>query len=405
MLNSYARKCAVRLLVALIAISSTGCSGQPKEWIDVAQLHDGTTLEVTRRETFSFGDGPFSEAFQRMPHFHELEAVVPGTRSELRWKGPYEMMPVMLDFADGVPYLVIMPNSTFSDMKSYGCPAIPFVFLRYERAESTWHQIQPASMPAALTRANLSGSDNTLGQIRDHWQSAEQIADANALLERMSDGYFASTIPRDFASWNFAKKEADKHRHFKDGCHVAQASVGSLLAGLPSQRVALEVLESTDLSPEQVMSSDAWSKLAWDAERANRCNEFIKQEYEGSSAEVFIKDPSGLKRAPFPGFQICEPDALWLGNYLPGKKVMLSKYLPTGERLYTISFEEPAAPPGHAGSVMDPTFKSANGYLTFDWWNSNQEGYERSVVRRMKVRLKEPSQPGSSPAREPPPLT
>ena len=371
----------------------------------MAQLHDGNTLEVTRRETLSFGDGPLSDAFQKQPHFHELAAVIPGSRSELRWKGPYEMIPVMLDFVAGVPYLVIMQNSTFADMKSYGCPAIPFVFLRYERTESTWRQIQPESMPAALTRANLSGGDNNLGQQRDHWQSAAQIADANALLERMSNGFFATTIPRDFASWKFANKEAERHRHFKDGCHVAQPTVDSLLSRLPSQDVALEVLESTDLRPEQVMSSGAWEKAAWDAERATRCNGFVKPEYEGASAEVFIKDPSGLKRAPSPGFGICEPDALWLGNYVPGKNiVVLSKYLPTGERVYTISFKEPDALPGHLGSLMGPTFKSMDGYLTFDWWDSNQEGDERHVIRRMKVRLKEPNQPASSPAREQSPL-
>ncbi len=371
----------------------------------MAQLHDGNTLEVTRRETLSFGDGPLSDAFQRQPHFHQLEAVIPGTRSELRWKGPYEMLPVMLDFVEGVPYLVIMQNSTFSDMKSYGCPAIPFVFLRYERAESRWHQIQPESMPAGLTRANLSGSDNTLGQQRDHWQGVAEIADANALMERMSNGFFATTIPRDFASWKFANKEAERHRHFKDGCHVAEPTVDSLLSRLPSQDVALEVLESTDVSPEQVMSDGAWDNAAWDAERENRCKDFIKQEYEGAAAEVFLKDPSGLKRAPFPGFGICEPDALWLGNYVPERNsLVLSKYLPTGERVYTISFKEPAARPGHLGSLMPPTFKSVNGYLAFDWWDSNQEGNERHVIRRMKVRLKEPGQPGSSPAREQSPL-
>ncbi|MCK9688642.1 hypothetical protein [Scleromatobacter humisilvae] len=393
MLDSFSRQCAARLLATSLALSCAACSpGESKEWVDVAQLHDGSTLEVTRLVRSSYGDGPLDQALQKLPHFHELSAVVPGTQSELHWKGPYEMVPVMLDFVDGVPYLVILQNSSFSDMKSFGCPEIPFVFLKYEQVGSTWRQIQPASMPAALTKANLSGGDNELGQMRDHWQGVAEIAEANLRMERMSNGYFATTVPRDFASWNFANKEAERHRHFKDGCHVPQPKVESLLERLPAQSVALEVLESTELRPELVLSSGGWAKVAWDAERESRCDEFIKPEYEGSAAEVFIKDLSGLKRAPFPSIRICERDALWLGNYVPPKSsVILSKYLPTGERVYTISFKEPDALPGHLGALMAPTFKVSNGYMAFDWWDSDQKGEERYVIRRMKVRLKEPN--------------
>jgi hypothetical protein len=169
----------------------------------------------------------------------------------------------------------------------------------------------------------------------------------------------------------------------------------------PSIKVVLEVLEEKAYDPVWIIKEEPdssvskWSEISWDKTRGERFNTLLQPETTGAPLmqtwHLFVNDPSGRKKVRYSGTAICDPDAIWFEDYViePGRMV-LTKYSITGDLIYRISFEQPPTPYGYAGALMMSTFKSAGGFLNFEWWNTNQSGRDRHIKRSMKVRIKEP---------------
>jgi hypothetical protein len=162
----------------------------------------------------------------------------------------------------------------------------------------------------------------------------------------------------------------------------------------PIRDVALEVLETETYSPVRKISGDEWQNLAWDARRTDLCQKMAPQVSRGSLQRRFASDSTGTKRmVNRQGFMLCDSEGIWTGTYAGefGKgKVELEKYTPDGELLYMVKFDEPSEIDWYHGGILNPTLRSQDGYLVFEWWNNNQSGSDREINRRMKVRFQEP---------------
>jgi len=167
------------------------------------------------------------------------------------------------------------------------------------------------------------------------------------------------------------------------------------ISGVIPSDAALEVIEVEVFTPERVLSGESWGSVVFDASRHAACQQMTQPEGGHSPLLTFTGDTTGMKRVSSgAGFQICEPDSIWMGRYVDGsdrKYMTIEKYTANGTLMYKIRFAKPDEPGGFLGGIAGPTFRAENHYLYFDWWNSNQSGSDRLVVRRMKVRVKEPS--------------
>src|SRR6185369_5498912 len=88
------------LFLPIIAFART------EKWDDEALLHDGRTVEVHRKVTFHFWGGEIS-SLGWWPDEYSLEAKDPDTGQTIKWSGERGVNPIMLDFVESIPYLVV----------------------------------------------------------------------------------------------------------------------------------------------------------------------------------------------------------------------------------------------------------------------------------------------------------
>ncbi|MBL0142948.1 MAG: hypothetical protein IPP91_12815 [Betaproteobacteria bacterium] len=166
--------------------------------------------------------------------------------------------------------------------------------------------------------------------------------------------------------------------------------------GQPSQTAVFEVLETKVHEPELIIKGDDWSSVSWDKEGYAKCRSLLKSADDRGRPELrgwqlFVNDPKGTRKAREFGALFCNAEALWFVDYaqVPGH-VILTKFTIAGEFVYRLKFEKPREPGPYDGHFMNPTFRAEDGYLYFEWWNTNQSGSDRHVKSSMKARVREP---------------
>lgn len=168
---------------------------------------------------------------------------------------------------------------------------------------------------------------------------------------------------------------------------------------IPAQNVTLEVLEENIIRParifENATSSDAsdWKKESLDTDGIALCQTLLKRSPSENGWMNFAQDSMGKRKAKDSGGAICRQDAIWFKDYaLDRGRTALTKYTPAGDLAYRLSFANPSAAEAESepGYVMERTFRSENGYLYFEWWNSGYHGTTVRVTRIVKARVKEP---------------
>ncbi len=197
----------------------------------------------------------------------------------------------------------------------------------------------------------------------------------------------------------------------KSASHLThpQGLIFDLISGMPptnnessSEKIRLEILEEKVYDPvwvikEEPMSNvSKWSELTWDSKRDERCKTLLKPEIDGAPQlqtwHLFVNDLSGRKKVRYTGIAICDPDAIWFLDYVIEKgRTVLTKYSANGDLIYRVGFDKPIEPYGYPGGIIFRTFTVENGYLQFEWWNTNQSGRDMHVKRSLKVRFREPS--------------
>ena len=401
----------LRILLAAACLALAPAANAADSWTEDALQPDGRTVKVERTVHYHFGHGELSQALRRWPDQYSLSARHPDTGGTIRWSGTPGWNPVMLGFLDRRAYLVLTEGMVFADSKQYGCPEIPFVFLRLD-PHGGWQVMRAADFPKALLRANLSHSFSAFAMKDGKHQTAADISAANSAAER-SGAYFFTTIPTSFAEWPSRYKNQYRVRP-RRGCeHLVPSNEDPShpqSPGQPAQLVPLEVLETKLYEPLWIIKGernssgpDEWSKLSYGGEQLAKCRALVKRVDDSSDRPelrgwlLFVKDPTGNRKAR--GFEpsFCDERFVWFLDYDPADQAHLhiSKFTHDGTFVYRLKFAMPDRPHNFSGHFMRPTLRAESGYLYGEWWNTNQSGYDRQIARAMKVRIKEPETPGN----------
>lgn len=169
--------------------------------------------------------------------------------------------------------------------------------------------------------------------------------------------------------------------------------------------VALEILDDKIYvpvwKPKEIPNPNGYASKwqgmpPWDKERHDRCSTLLRPEIEAPITQtwyLFVNDPSGRKKVRISSLNaFCDPDALWFLDYVAEEgNVVITKYRINGDLAYRLSFKKPGLMPGYQGGIPISTFEAEDGYLRFEWWETNHSASKGMEVKRvMKVRLKEP---------------
>lgn len=164
--------------VLLGACMSTGAIGSGERWQEEVLLHDGRKVVAERYVQ----RGGRHEIGQKGAYVEQTLAFkLPDSNQTVEWKdslspdlGTASFLPMLLDIAQGVPYLVAYPMGCLSYNK-WGRPNPPYVVFRYDA--KTWQRIPLDSLPQELKTPNLifSDPDTTVEQMGKRVVSAEAI--------------------------------------------------------------------------------------------------------------------------------------------------------------------------------------------------------------------------------------
>ncbi len=194
------------LLLLTICSPAMGFSVRTEHWNEDVVLHDGRTIKVERNVEWTFriasGDaGSGFALFKNWPDRYWLKFTHPITQKAIEWQGEQFFDPVLLGLVDDVPYLVILGQPDKKTEKIYGCPELPYIFLKYEKGVwGKWVPIPVDQAPDSLRDANLSPNFN------HRIKSGAKLSRNDVLwniqeVEGSSGGFFQSKIPRGYEEW------------------------------------------------------------------------------------------------------------------------------------------------------------------------------------------------------------
>jgi hypothetical protein len=165
--------------------------------------------------------------------------------------------------------------------------------------------------------------------------------------------------------------------------------------------VALEVLAEKVYAPALEFKgekgeapADPWPETGWDAERYQYCDTLLRPESPSAQMEmgrqwwVFARDPTGRRKMRRTSNELCEENAVWSIDY--GTKyphVLIAKYDATGQLQYQVIFKGPAPIGAYPGGIRQKTFHEKDGYVYFEWMNSDRSANRLIVKRKLALRF------------------
>jgi hypothetical protein len=298
-------------LVLLLSVSLPvfGFSTRTESWKEDALLHDGRTVKVNREVSWTFqffaGDGGSPRLFVSWPDRFWLKFEHPDTHETVKWQGEQYFSPVMLDIVDGTPYLVVSGRPDRDTERIYGCPELPYIYLKYEKGLwGKWVPIPAEQAPSVLHDANLSPSypdfpnrsdeySETMHKIytgRSAWDlSRDQVLWNLHKVEDSSGGYFQAKIPRSYDDWYSVDNNDSRKERRRNDCRpplvrsspspefeAARQRISE--AGLKAATVNATI-ESFVETPEIItVEGFAGSKGVWTGHGylSNRCDGIVK---------------------------------------------------------------------------------------------------------------------------------
>ena len=168
--------------------------------------------------------------------------------------------------------------------------------------------------------------------------------------------------------------------------------------------VSLEILEEKLYEPtlifkgeNQKSAKDPWPENGYDAERNKFCDTLLRKEspVEANGIShgwwIFVQDTTGRNKIRRTFNELCDESNIWIMEYAKKpRSVMISKYNIKGELQYQLDFLRPVEIYGYSGNIRHKTFQARDGYLYFEWMDTNRPGYDLHVKRNLKIRLQEP---------------
>lgn len=293
MANICVFRCTILCLLFSLSTAASALCTRTSSWTEDALLLDGRVIKVNREvcSTFQFiaGDGGSPKLFASWPDKHWIKFEHPDTREIIKWQGEQYFNPVLLGFIEGIPYLVVSGRPDKKTEGEYGCPELPYIFLKYDQKGwlGNWVPIPATQAPAALRDANLSLREVSLDSDRHASLRAVQWDLENA--EGASGGRFQAKIPRNYDEWYGTFEEYRYERRAND-CRptpvrplpspkfeIARQRIND--AGVNAKTVKARI-ESFSAEPE-VASAEKHSvgKGAWTGNLylANQCKDIVRK--------------------------------------------------------------------------------------------------------------------------------
>ena len=164
--HSLLRLCTTICLVVVISMSVPAWAGLlgfgGDSWKEEVLLHDGTTIVVTRSQTY----GGRHEVGQPSPiKEHTIAFTLPGSQKTITWTSEFgedlgrtNFHLLAVHVLKGTPYIVTEPNLCLSYNK-WGRPNPPYVFFKHDG--QAWHRIPLEEFPAEFSTMNVAISLDT----------------------------------------------------------------------------------------------------------------------------------------------------------------------------------------------------------------------------------------------------
>lgn len=387
-------------IVALLALFDIcGSAMGAESTIEYVALHDGRHIKVERtvyRPTeFKILDPFFG--LPTMPRtetggpIFSLKFKHPDTQETITWQGEQYYTPVLLDIVNGVPYLVVNGQISKQTEAIYGCPELPYFYLKYKsELLSKWLPVPVEKAPDVLRVSNLSQDSGNDG------------------------GYLQKIIPRTYEEWNYQYKNNHRNERNVWDCRPPLQPLPDVPLPKPLD-VELETVESNDYIGTGRHPYEDYRTL-WDGKGTITralCAKFFRPPNPENLmlGERFIDDPTGNIRLPYSGpipfpsgrmleeraERYCDNKFVWfVAKHEERGKTIITKYTASGGLLYNIRMDNPRTADNNlARDILLDSFTSQNGYLYF-YWHQDLPMPSKSPMqypyRMTKFRFHEPNQ-------------
>jgi hypothetical protein len=405
--------------------SAWGFTSRTERWKEDAVLHDGRLINVEREadqmkkfyllDPF-FGLLPF---FPRVENYgfnkFRLKFKHPDTKETIEWQGEQNFRPVLLDIVDGIPFLVLYGEGLKDTETIYGCPELPYTYLKYKSGFfGEWSPVPVEKAPDVLREANLSPQYPDFGYINKQYEaretaqrggrpprdmSSDEVQKQIIKEEQRRAGFFQHYIPRTYQEWNYKEKNHYLNERTVWECRPPRIPPPEVVLPVATEG-SVEILETISYSPTSIVARGDWSKLVFDQTRENECKKLFKPTdlNDYMKGQRFVNDSTGNNPAPYSrsaqfnsGVRVLCDDHVWFITHMeePGK-IIITKYKITGDLVYRASFQNPDRVEGFVGYIRVPSLRSEAGYLYFDWLDFREIDHEWHIRRWLKMRMMEP---------------
>lgn len=382
---------ATWLVWAALSLAHPAFAQETVDWSEDAVLRDGRSITV--RIQGNSTAQPFYLAHQKskLSQFR-LAFQHPGTKENIVWQGARYFEPLLLDFVDGTAYLVVYGRPTQATVGLYGCPELPYIYLRY--GAGGWQAVPVERAPAALVQANLSTYNMAIDNAGRHL-SADEVAKKIDQQTRESFGLVQKQIPRSMAEWNTDQKSSAVFDRVVGDCRAPRPALAALVLP-PALEGNTSVLESSEYVPDKVLDMNDWDALMTDRQRAAACAPlFQRVTLETYQADLhFAQDPKARKRVPYarsgvldPSIQVLCDDRVWFIRDLPdSEKITITQTTRSGDLVFHTAFIRPRSEPGFSGALRLPSLRTEAGYVYFDWMISRNADNQKLLKRSLSLR-------------------
>lgn len=209
------------ILIWLVALPIT--SSAAESWDEEALLHDGRLIVINREVGYTLqvlsGDSGSPVFMKSWPDKFWLKFKHPDTQETIKWQGEQNFNPVLLDIIDSVPYLVVSGRPDKKTEKIYGCPELPFIYLKYESGFfGKWVPVSAENSPKNLRDMNLSP------RYPDHLSRNDSQRDYQSRKSVLTNIRFDSPngtggkIPTSYDNWDYPFKESYRYNRRNNDC-------------------------------------------------------------------------------------------------------------------------------------------------------------------------------------------
>lgn len=393
MIFGWTRNKAHWIAMVAFALASHGVWAESIAWTEDARLHDGraVTVQIEGSTTAL----PYYLSYQKS-NINQFKLVFrhPDTQQEIVWQGARYFSPVLLDIVSGVPYLVVYGHPTHSTSDAYGCPEMPYIFLRF--GADGWQPVSAEQAPAALRLANLFAHEMPLDAAGQHL-FVDAVSQRIAAAEKQTSGLLQKTIPRTLADWHALNRRSALNDRLVGDCRPPPRELTGALVLPPPTQATPELLETVDYVPETAYSLNDWSQRSIDTRRADACKPMFQTiEVDPYNLDLrFTQDKTQSKRVPYaqqgtwePGLRmLCDAHVWFITTHKSPQTLTLTQYTQSGDPVFRIAFAGPGNESDMVGTLLWPTLRADAEHLYFDWALGRAEGTHWLVKRVLKMRV------------------